>query len=261
MLDNKKEVSKISIINRMRASSKNLEIPKTFTSSSTGMDFILIPAGEFMMGSSDYEVGRYVNEGKVREVIIKSPFNLGKHPVTQKQWVAIMGDNPSYFKGDEMPVENVSWNDVQRFIIKLNDMEETDKYRLPSEAEWEYTCRAGTTTKFYFGDDESKIGDYAWYSGNSDSETHPIGQKKPNHWGIYDMYGNVWEWVQDKWHDKYNEVAPSDGSAWRDENNFSHVVRGGSWDNNADGCRSATRYKSFSGDCSYNIGFRLLRKM
>ena len=125
-----------------------------------------------------------------------------------------MGDNPSYFTGDDnLPVERVSWDNVQRFITKLNDKEGTSKYRLPSEAEWEYACRAGTTTRYSFGDNESELGEYAWYSSNSDSQTHPVGQKRANPWGLYDMHGNVWEWVQDCWHDSYSG-APADGRAW-----------------------------------------------
>ena len=133
---------------------------------------------------------------------------MGKYPVTQKQWKKVMGNNPSNFKGEDRPVESVSWEDVQEFVKKLNEKEGTDKYRLPSEAEWEYACRAGTQTRYSFGDDESKLNEYAWYDKNSGSETHPVGQKKPNSWDLYDMHGNVWEWVQDRWHDKY-KGAPS----------------------------------------------------
>ena len=148
-----------------------------------------------------------------------------------------MGNNPSNFKGEDRPVESVSWKDVQEFVKKLNEKEGTDKYRLPSEAEWEYACRAGTQTRYSFGDDESKLNEYAWYDKNSGSETHPVGQKKPNPWGLYDMHGNVWEWVQDRWHGDYNG-APSDGSAWEDGSGSDRVDRGGSWINYARYCRS-----------------------
>jgi formylglycine-generating enzyme required for sulfatase activity len=121
--------------------------------------------------------------------------------------------SPSVFKGDNLPVVSVSWDDVQQFIKKLNEKEGTNKYRLPSEAEWEYAAHAGTTTRYSFGDDESMLVDYAWYDANSGNKTHEVGQKKPNPWGLYDIYGNVWEWVQDKYHDSYNG-APIDGSAW-----------------------------------------------
>jgi formylglycine-generating enzyme required for sulfatase activity len=172
------------------------------------MTFTLISAGDFYMGSE--ESG---DEKPVHKVKINNPFYLGIYPVTQREWKAVMDDNPSYFKGDDMPVEQVSWDDVQEFIKKLNEKEGTDRYRLPSEAEWEYACRVGTTSRYSFGDDESKLGDYAWYDDNSGDKTHPVGQKKPNSWGLYDMHGNVWEWVQDKWHDSYGG-APTDGSAW-----------------------------------------------
>ena len=206
----------------------NSDIPKNFTSPSTGMELVLIPAGKFMMGSPSGDQERYDDEGPVHEVIIKNPFYVGKYPVTQKQWEKIMGSNPSKFRGEDRPVESVSWNDVQEFIKKLNEKESAGKYRLPSESEWEYACRAGTTTRYSFGDDESKLDDYAWYSENSGSETHPVGQNNPNPWGLYDIHGNVWEWCQDNWHGNY-DGAPSDGSAWESGSGSDRVDRGGSW--------------------------------
>ena len=224
-------------------------------SNSVGMEFVKIPSGEFMMGSNEYN-----GEQPVHKVTIRTSFFLGKYPVTQKQWVKVMGSNPSYFKGDDLPVEKVSWDDAQKFIQKLNQMEGTDEYRLPSEAEWEYACRAGTTTRYYFGDDELKLGNYAWYSSNSGDETHPVGQKKPNAWGLYDMHGNVWEWCQDRWHDNYSG-APSDGSAWEDGSVSDRVIRGGSWSSHASLCRSASRNRNGPGDRAYSLGFRVLRKL
>jgi len=204
------------------------------------------------MGSND----GVANEKPVHEVTLEQAYYLGKYEVTQEQWVEIMGENPSYFKGDNNPVEYVSWNDVQEFVKKLNAKEGTDKYRLPSEAEWEYAARAGTTTAYSFGDSSSILGDYAWYSGNSGSKTHPVGQKKPNPWGLYDMHGNVWEWCQDSWHSDY-EGAPTDGSAW-DGSSSSRVSRGGSWDFNAGNCRSAYRYGLYPDYRGGSFGFRLL---
>lgn len=236
------------------------EISKTFISPSTGMEFVLIPAGKFMMGSPSSEWGRCDNEGPAHEVTIKNPFYLGKYPVTQKQWEKVMGSNPSRYNGDNLPVEQVSWDDVQEFIKKLSEMERTDKYHLPSEAEWEYSCRAGTTTRYFFGDDESKLGNYTWYDKNSGSKTHPVGQKQPNPFGLYDMHGNVWEWVQDRWNAGY-EGAPSDGSAWEDGDSSGRVLRGGSWYRYAGDCRSAVRNGSGPGVCYRLIGFRLLRKL
>ncbi len=238
----------------------SISIPKTFTSPSTGMEFVLIPAGKFIMGSPSDEQGRWDAEGPVHKVTIKNPFSMSKYPVTQKQWIAVMDYNPSQFKDEERPVENVSWNDVQDFIKKLNEKDSTGKYRLPSEAEWECACRAGATTRYYFGDNESELGDYVWYNENSGSETHPVGLKKPNAWGLYDMHGNVWEWCQDNWHDSYNG-APSDGSPWESVSSADRVFRGGSWRHNARICRSAYRGRSDSDYHAGILGFRLLRTL
>lgn len=238
--------------------SAELYLSRTFSSFSTGMEFVLIPAGEFMMGSPDSEVGRYDSEGPTHKVTIKTSFYIGKYPVTQRQWKNIMGNNPSRFKGDDRPVEYVSWDDAKEFIKKLNETEGTDKYRLPFEAEWEYACRAGTTTRFYFGDDDSNLNDYAWYNVNSGNETSSVGQKKPNPWGLYDMHGNIWEWVQDRWHDNY-KGAPSDGSSWEDLS--SRVSRGGGWRDSAASCRSAVRYDRAPGNRVTHLGFRLMREL
>ncbi len=163
-------------------------------------------------------------------------------------------------KGDNLPVEQVSWNDVQEFIKKLNEKEGTNKYHLPSEAEWEYAARAETATRYSFGDDESKLDDYAWYESNSGSKTHEVGQKKPNPWGLYDMHGNVWEWVQDNWHDSYKD-APTDGSSWENGSGYFRVIRGGSWRNSAVGCRSANRTDRDQCARNYFLGFRLVRDL
>ena len=222
---------------------------------SSGMKFTLIPAGECYMGSEEYD-----DEKPVHKVKINNPFYLGTYPVTQREWKAVMGDNPSDFKGDDLPVEEVSWDKVQEFIKKLNEKEGTGKYRLPSEAEWEYACRAGTTIRYSFGDDESKLGDYAWYNENSDYNTHPVGQKEPNSWGLYDMHGNVREWVRDKWHDSY-DGAPTDGSAWESGDGANRVFRGGCWTDNVRNCRSAFR-NYYAPRYLYDIlGFRVLREV
>ena len=173
-----------------------------------------------------------------------------------------MGYTLSRFTGDDLPVENVSWYDVQEFIEKLKEKEGTDKYRLPSEAGWEYACRAGTTTRYSFGDSELKLGDYAWYRDNLDGKTHPVGQKNPNPCGLYDMHGNVWEWVQDTWHESY-AGAPTDGSAWErgDGDGADRVYRGGGWQSNARLCRSANsnHYDPRYHGCA--LGLRLLRDL
>ena len=221
---------------------------------SIGMKFTLISAGEFYMGSEESN-----SEKPVHKVKINNPFYLGTYLVTQREWKAVMGDNPSYFKGDNLSVEQVSWGKVQEFIKKLNEKEGTDKYRLPSEAEWEYACRAGTTTRYSFGDDESKLGDYGWYDDNSDDKTHPVGQKDPNLWGLYGVHGNVWEWVQDEWHDNY-EGAPTDGSAWESGDGADRVIRGGCWGDSARDCRSANRDRVDPRDRGGDLGFRLLKE-
>ena len=245
---------------------------------SIGMKFTLIPAGEFYMGSEESD-----DEEPVHKVKINNPFYLGTYPVTQAEWKAVMGDNPSGFMGDDLPVEQVSWVDAQGFIKKLNEKEGTDKYRLPSEAEWEYACRAGTTTRYSFGDDESKLGDYGWYAENSGSrlpkkgdflgydkddwsknrwngKTHSFGQKEPNSWGLYDMHGNVWEWMQDEWHDSY-DGAPADGSAWESGDGADRVFRCGSWNASAGGCRSVLRIHFGLRDRGNFLGFRILREL
>jgi formylglycine-generating enzyme required for sulfatase activity len=224
---------------------------------SISMKFTLIPAGEFDMGSKESD-----DERPVHKVKIKNSFYLGTYPVTQREWKAVMGDNnnPSTFNGDDLPVELVSWDDVQEFIKKFNEKEGTDKYRLPSEAEWEYACRAGTTTRYSFGDSESKLGDYAWYRDNSEDKTHPVGQKEPNSWGRYDMHGNVWEWVQDGWHSNYNG-APTAGSAWVTEGGAYLVIRGGSRNNLAKACRSAYRANNDLHHRDNDLGFRLLQEL
>lgn len=232
---------------------------KTFTNS-IGIDFILIQAGEFDMGSPLNEKYREPFEGPVHHVTLRKVFYMGKYEVTQKQWRDVMGNNPSNFKGDDLPVEMVSWNDIQGFIQKLNEKEGTDKYRLPSEAEWEYVARAGTTTIYSFGDNESELGEYAWYVKNSNYTTHPVGQKKPNPWGLYDMHGNVWEWVQDKWHVTY-DGAPIDGSAWESGNGTLRTERGGNWKRPQDRSRSAVRVEDSPDGRFHALGFRLVRDL
>ena len=226
------------------------------------MEFVWIEAGVFQMGSPSSEPGRDSDEGPVHEVEISEGFWLGKYEVTQGQWEAVMGRNPSLYQGDaRRPVERVSWHDVQAFIAKLNDAAGSAVYRLPSEAEWEYACRAGTSTRWSLGDDdgndESLLGNYAWYGGNnSPSGTKVVGQKEPNGWGLYDMHGNVYEWVQD-WYGAYNSsrqvdpLGPSSGS--------SRVVRGGYFNRYARFVRSAIRYNGSPGYRHRRIGVRLVR--
>jgi formylglycine-generating enzyme required for sulfatase activity len=208
---------------------------------SFGMQFVLIPAGTFMMGSGIAEDGDD-DERPQHQVTLSQPFYLQTQPVTQGQWKRLMGENPSFFHecGADCPVENVSWDGVQEFIKKLNQMEKTDKYRLPTEAEWEYACRAGSTQSYCFGEGEAELGEYAWYADNSQKSTHPVGRLKPNAWGLYDMHGNVYEWCQD-WYEDYppgpvtDPRGPSSGEY--------RLLRGGSWDGEAGDVRSAYRHR------------------
>ena len=217
-------------------------------------EMVLIPAGSFVMGSS-----QRADEQPTHLVNLNS-FLMGKTEVTQEQWEAVVGDTPSQNKGRALPVEKVSWDDVQKFITKLN--QKTGRtYRLPSEAEWEYAARAGTTTEWSFGNNESKLGDYAWYTGNNGGNTQKVGQKLPNAFGLFDMHGNVWEWTQDCWHEDY-AGAPTDGSAWTTGCSRKYrVLRGGSWLYNPPYLRSAGRDGYAPANRNYFIGFRLARDL
>jgi len=174
-----------------------------------------------------------------------------------------MENNPSYFKGDNLPVENVSWEDVQQFIQKMNGRNDGYTYRLPTEAEWEYAARAGSNGKYSFGDDENRLSEYAWVFGNSGNTTHPAGQKKPNTWGLYDMHGNVWEWAQD-WYEgnydcDYSRDSPSTTDPRGLRSGLDRVIRGGGLSGTAANCRSAFRHYFSPGLRFNSIGFRLLR--
>ena len=208
-----------------------------------------IPPGSFAMGSTNGESG----EKPVHEVTIREGFYMGKYEVTQAQWRQVMGTNPSKFEGDSLPVAKVSWNDVQEFIGKLNEMNDGFVYRLPSEAEWEYACRAGTT-----GDYAGDLDSMAWYEDNSASQSHPVGQKQANAFGLYDMHGNMWEWCADAWHENY-DGAPTDGSIWSSGGDSSRrVLRGGSWFNDSNLCRSALRNRYAPAFRLNNLGFRIV---
>jgi formylglycine-generating enzyme required for sulfatase activity len=232
------------------------------------MKFAPIPGGTFMMGSPDTESGRFDGEGPQHQVTISKGFELQATEVTQGQWVAVMGSNPSEFKNPEHclgehvesgglrmcpnnPVENVSWNDAQEFIQKLNSRGDGYRYRLPTEAEWEYAARGGTTGP-YAGDVDAM----AWHNSNSGGMTHPVAKKQANTWGLYDMHGNVWERTAD-WYGSYSSGAvtdptgPSTGSA--------RVIRGGSWDYGAQYCRSAVRGGNSPDYRGNNLGLRLVR--
>jgi len=217
------------------------------------MKLVLIRPGRFVMGSPDSEQGRAADEGPQHVVVISKPFYMGVTEVTQAQYEAVMGTNPSDFKGPTNPVEKVGWADAVEFCRKLS--EKTGKaVRLPTEAEWEYACRAGTKTRFSFGDSEGALGDYAWYMGNSGNKTQPVGRKKPNPWGLYDMHGNVMEWCADMY-GNYSSEASTDpqapGSGGR------RVFRGGAWKNGVtDGFRCADRLDRHPDGRGSDYGFR-----
>ena len=236
------------------ASAQNL--PPTYTDDN-GIEFVLIPAGSFLMGCSGFEPCDSDEEPQHR-VTITRPFYMGKFEVTQEQWVKVMGYNDSEgVKDRQYPVNNVSWLEVQKFVGRLNETAGARgyRYRLPTEAEWEYAARAGSTAAYCFGDAEGELDRYAWYDRNSGGGPHPVGQKQPNAWGLYDMHGNVWEWVWD-WYDKnYYKYSRAEDPLGPDSGGY-RVLRGGSWDYVARDCRSANRLRYWPGNRG-NFGLRL----
>ena len=231
----------------------------TFTNS-LGMEFVRIPSGKFIMGSPKEEPGRD-NDEIPHPVILTQDFYMMTTEVTQAQWEAVMGSNPSHWSdcGGDCPVEVVSWNDVHGFIAALNAMDGRT-YRLPTEAEWEYAARAGTTTAFYNGEitnkycDDANLDQIGWYCGTAAGKTYPVAQKQPNDWGLYDMSGNVWEWCQD-WYGSYLDGAVTDPTG--SDTGSDRVLRGGSWYDNARDCRSAYRLSYTPSDPKNIFGFRL----
>jgi formylglycine-generating enzyme required for sulfatase activity len=216
-----------------------------------GIEFVLISPGTFFMDSKKDEGG----ETPVHQVTISYSFYMGKYEVTQAQWQAVMGNNPSSHKscGGNCPVEQVSWDDVQNFINKLNESNNGFIYRLPTDAEWEYACRAGTTGHY-----AGNLSDMAWYWENSGQETHATGSKQANAWGLADMHGNVWEWCEDWYHESY-EDAPTNGSAWLTDGPQKHrVMRGGSSLDEASDLRSSSRGWATPNDRLGNVGFRVV---
>ena len=204
------------------------------------MEFVWCPPGDFLMGSTSSEEGRVDGESQ-HKVTLTRGFWMGKYEVTQGQWQAVMGSNPSHFKGSaDLPVEMVNWNDCQEFVKKLSQRTR-NAYRLPTEAEWEYACRAGSTTAYCFGNDASGLGAYAWYEDNSGARTHGKGGKKANSWGLHDMHGNVNEWCQD-WGGRYPTDAVKDpqGPSSGEYGDY-RVQRGGSWATDSTSCRAASR--------------------
>jgi formylglycine-generating enzyme required for sulfatase activity len=244
----------------------NINLQSSFTEdlgNGVKLEMIAIPGGTFWMGSPENEAERYNSESPQHQVTVPS-FFIGKYPLTQAQYQAIMGGNTSYFKGNNRPVEQVSWNDAVNFCQKLSQRAGKN-YRLPSEAEWEYACRAGTKTPFSFGDNITTDlvnynGNYPYKSatkGKYREQTTDVGTFPPNAFGLYDMHGNVWEWCQDDWHENYIN-APTDSSDWNSWSGSNEkIVRGGSWYNYPSNCRSANRLWNSRVDRYYYLGFRL----
>jgi formylglycine-generating enzyme required for sulfatase activity len=226
--------------------------------------FVLVAPGTFLMGSPDYEAGRGGDE-TVHEVTLTKPFYMQKTPVMQGLWMAVMGSNTAFFRdgGNDLPMEGISWDECQQFLRKLNSIKDGN-YRLPTEAEWEYACRAGSTTPFengkiselYCGRDPI-LWETGWYCGNSGKASRPVARKSPNAWGLYDMHGNVCEWCQD-WYGDYSTGSRTDPRG--PESGPGKVVRGGSWFSNSKNCRSAARFHWPSNYQSDFIGFRLLKE-
>jgi formylglycine-generating enzyme required for sulfatase activity len=236
--------------------------PQTYTETAggAGIEMVRVPAGRFTMGSPDSEAGHSSDEGPQHTVAVAS-FYLGKYEVTQAAWRTVakgmpkvkidLKPDPSRFKGNNLPVEEVSWEDAIEFCDRLSRA--TGKtYRLPTEAEWEYACRAAMTGS-YAGDLQAM----GWYEDNSDRKTHQVGVKQPNSFGLYDMYGNVWEWCMDTWHGSYDD-APTDGTAWTGGDPNTRVLRGGSWISLANHCRSAYRIRTSPDYRYFTLGFRVV---
>lgn len=223
---------------------------------SIGMQLKLILAGEFMMGSVNWEESAASSEKPQHQVRITKRFYLGIYPVTQRQYGEVMGVNPSSFAGNPTcPVESVSWREAVAFCRRLSEREGRP-YRLPKEAEWEYACRADTQTTFSFGDDGRDLGEYAWFYGNSGSKTHPVGEKRPNAWGLHDMHGNVWEWCADWYSGDYYAESPrvdprGPSRTWQ------RVIRGGGWAGDAESCRAACRDADEPAFRDHSLGFRV----
>lgn len=249
---------------RMFTAEGDTSLSEAFTISGYSLgEFVDVPAGSFLMGSQEGDWYHQPNEAPAHTVTFSSSFEILGNEVMQATWENVMGSNPSNWGTDSFPVESVSWNDCQVFIETLSTMDPVYDYRLPSEAEWEYACRAGTDTWFYWGNDNgtATVSLYGWFSANSSGHPHWTNTLEANGWGLYDMSGNVYEWCQDVYHDSY-EGAPSDGSAWVTGGSQGYrVQRGGSWGNNAQFLRSATRSKLNEEQASISTGFRIIREM
>lgn len=221
-----------------------------------GMKLVKIPAGQFFMGSPVDEIDRDPDEGPRHRVIFTAPLLIGVYPVTQEQYERVMGRNYSKFQSPDHPAEMVSRPDAVEFCKKLSEIA-GETYSLPNEAQWEYACRAGSDGAYCFGSTARELGEYAWYAGNSDNRTHPVGRKRPNAWGLYDMHGNVWEWCGDLW---YSQGYP--GTEDRTDPvgtmGYTHVLRGGCYYSDPQAVRSAKRFGYNETNRFPSVGFRVV---
>jgi formylglycine-generating enzyme required for sulfatase activity len=228
---------------------------RVFTNS-IGMKLTLIPAGEFLMGLPESDDDSRGDKKPQHRVRITKPFYLGVTEVTQEQYERVMGENPSKRRDPQHPVAEVSWKDAMAFCRRLSE-KEAKTYRLPTEAEWEYACRAGSTTTWFFGAAESDLKNYAWYNENSGRTAHAVGQKQPNAWGLYDMTGNVWEWCADRYGKDYYEKSPENDPGGP-ASGSKRMYRGGAWIGGEAHCQSAFRLAHPPGRArNYGLGFRV----
>jgi len=231
------------------------------------MALILIPAGQFVMGSSKGQKDKCADEMPAHRVTITRPFYMGKYEVSQEEWQAVMGENPARYKGEGKPIENISWQQCQKFLEKLNALVPDARFRLPTEAQWEYACRTGTETPFSYGNDldYEALKEYAVYGrkfksvSETEDTTEPVGKKKPNPWGLYDMHGNVWEWCHDWYNKDYYKRSPRDDPQGPEAGRWK-VLRGGSWMSKPEVCRSAFRdFLDPTYPVDFNGGLRIVR--
>lgn len=226
-----------------------------------GINFKLIEPGCFQMGHAKPVTDRTVGETPSHKVCLEKAFYLGETEVTQKQWEDVMGSNPSKIKAYDRPVDRVSWQDAQDFIQRLNAKEGSNKFRLPTEAEWEYAARAGSDDDYCYGDNPSSLATYAWFGNlGYKGSSHEVAMKKPNDWGLYDMHGNVWEWVQDWYDGTYYSNSPEKNPQGPETGKY-RVYRGGSFIGKPSNLRSAVRFSAMPATRTHDLGFRLARQI
>jgi formylglycine-generating enzyme required for sulfatase activity len=228
--------------------------------SDISLEMNYIPAGDFMMGSGAVE-----HESPVHQISIPA-FWMGRYAITQKQWRVVaqtfewenlvLPSEPAFFKSDQHPIEQINWYEAVEFCGRLS-LKFGHNFRLPREAEWEYACRAGTTSRFLFGDDKASLGDYAWFNDNSLHRTHPVGQKLPNSWGLYDIIGNTWEWCEDRWRQSYDQKLP-EVHLLKNSVHESRLLRGASWNAFSAACASTTRNRILPSYRAFYYGLRVV---